>query len=541
MDQDDSPTPNRRTGVGQLVVNVLANYGYYVVGMGVTFVLNPFLNGHLGKSVCGDWFFLIGLTLYFSLADAGFNAATVKYVAEHIARREWAEAGRIMAASLRFFLFLSGLFAALGLGVWLIPHYLVFPAILVNELKAISTGTGFTILSVLFFNWAIEMAFAPFNAALFGAQRYELARGVAILARLARFTAVLVLISLGCGVVTLALVTAGEALLRGSLQTLLVRRRFPELPLGLANAEWATYRKFIRFSAWILVSNLAYKLIMVTDVVLVQFCREEAEVVLYNSAMIPIIGMEQLLWAIAQVIVPFAAAGAALAQRRTLQQTILRGARFTLLIALPMVTYLCLAGRGFFGGWMFNEKDFPLAHVTEAQHLVWLLAPAFILLFLQQPAIAVLVGSGRVRAPALINLGQGVTKIALSLILVRHLGLTGIALGTVIPLVIANAVVLPWFVKRELGVGWSAVLRHTVRPALVTFLIAGPLAYGWLRLVHANDPTLWRLRFQIPIALGVALIFGVTAWFVGLHREDRGWVRARWPWRRQPGPTHRSG
>jgi O-antigen/teichoic acid export membrane protein len=280
---------------------------------------------------------------------------------------------------------------------------------------------------------------------------------------------------------------------------------------------------------------------MMTDIVLVQFCREEAEVVLYNATMLPIIGMEQLLWAIAQVIVPFAAAGAALDQGRTLRQTILRGARATLLIALPMITYLCLAGRGFFGAWMFDKKEFPLEHVTQAQHLVWILAPAFVLLFLQQPAIAVLIGSGRVRAPALINLGQGVAKIVLSLILVRYLGLTGIALGTVIPLLVANLFVLPWFVKREIGVGWFPLLHHAVRPALLTLAFAGPLAYALLAIVGATDTSMWRLRFQIPIALGVAVIFAVVAWFVGLNAEDRRWVRDRQPWRRRPETNQRPG
>jgi peptidoglycan biosynthesis protein MviN/MurJ (putative lipid II flippase) len=146
-----------------------------------------------------------------------------------------------------------------------------------------------------------------------------------------------------------------------------------------------------------------------------------------------------------------------------------------------------------------------------------------------------------VRAPALINLGQGVAKIVLSLILVRFFGLAGIALGTVIPLVVANIFVLPWFVKRELGVGWSLLLRHAIRPALLTLALAGPLAWGWLTVVGATEATMWRLRFQIPIALGVAAIFAVIAWFFGLNSEDRRWVRDRRPWRRKPGGNPEAG
>ena len=523
-----------RSRVGQLVVNVLSNYGYYVIGMGVMFLLTPYLNRHLGSEIFGDWLYLVGFTIYFSLADLGFNVGTVRFVAHHVAREEWTEAGQIMAASLRFFLAMAALFALTGAAVYLLPDTLVFPRVVTHFLKGISRDTGTAVFALIFLNWAIEMAFAPFNAVLFGAQRYDLARSVAILARLVKFGAILILIGMGYGVVLLAVVTAGEALLRGALQWWLVRRKLPQLPLGLRGARRDIYVKFIQFSAWILVSNLAYKMIMVTDNILVRVTRPaETEVVLYNATMGPIITMEALLWALAQVFVPFAAAGAALAEQRTVRDSVLRGARFSILIALPMITYLCLAGKGFYGAWMFNKTEFPLAHVNQAHHLLLILAPAFLMLFIQQPAIAVLVGTGRVRLPAILNLSQGVAKIVLSVVLVKFMGLPGIALGTVIPLVIANVFVLPWFVKRELGVGWSSMLRGAVLPGFLTLLLAGPVAWFWLWLTDATSTDTWRLRYQIPIALGVAVIFAIAAWFAGLNREDRAWVLDRLPWRRR--------
>lgn len=532
MVQEQSTALPRRSRGSQLVINVITNYGYYVIGMGVMFLLTPFLKDQLGREVCGDWYFLVGLTMYFSLADAGFNAATVKFVAQHMARNEWDAAGQIMAASFRFFLVLALAFAAIGSATLLFPEWLGFPTVVTGLLKRVSASTGTTVLAIIFFHWATEMAFAPFNAALFGAQRYDLARVVAIVARLARFAAILILVSLGYGVVVLALVTGGEALLRGSLQYLLVRRNLPQLPLTVRGAQRSTYTMFVAFSAWILISNLSYKMLMVTDNVLVQITRQQSEVVLYNAVMSPIVAMEQMLWAIAQVLVPFAAAGAALADRDSVHQAILRGARVSLLLALPMVFYLMVAGRGFFGAWMYNPErpeGFPLAHVTAAHHLILLLAPAFLLLFIQQPAIAVLIGTGRVRVPAIINLGQGLTKIVLSVLLVSSLGLTGIALGTVVPLVIANLILLPWFIRRVFGIDWRERFHNVILPGLKCLIVGGPAAWGWIWLTGANAPPTWRLRYQIGIALGVAAIFWIAAWFAGLSREDRAWVRAHLP------------
>ncbi len=527
----DSPTPRSRGG--QLVINVMANYGYFVVGLGVMFLLSPFLNNHLGKKTFGDWLFLIGLTQYFSLADAGLNAATVKFVSQHLARKEWDRLEQVMIASLRFFLGLGLLFAFVGIAVWAAPSTLGFPDAILGKLKEMPPETGLTVLFIIFLNWAVELGFAPFNAALFGAQRYDLARSMAIVARLAKFAAILILISAGHGVVILALVTLGEAFLRGVLEWILARRCLPEIPFRLAGAVGDTYQVFIRFSVWILISNLAYKLLLMTDNVLVQLTRQEAEVVLYNTTMTPILTMEQLLWALAQVLVPFAAAGAARAEGRTLRETVLRGSRITLLMALPMITYLALAGRGFIGAWMFHAEEFPLEDVVQSHSLLLVLAPAFLLMFLLQPSIAVLVGMGRIRVPAFLNLGQGIAKIVLSLLLVGPLGLMGIALGTVIPLVIANVILLPWYVNRVIGIRWRDLLKEAVLPGLATLAVAGPLAFAFLTLVQAGEEPLWRLRFQIPIALGVAVLFLAASWFLGLSREDRDWVRARWPFKKK--------
>jgi peptidoglycan biosynthesis protein MviN/MurJ (putative lipid II flippase) len=126
-----------------------------------------------------------------------------------------------------------------------------------------------------------------------------------------------------------------------------------------------------------------------------------------------------------------------------------------------------------------------------------------------------------------------VAKIVLSLVLVRWLGLAGIALGTVIPLVVTNLLVIPVLSRRFLGVRPAETLRESVWPAVLTLVVAGPLAWGWLELTRATDPAAWRLRYQIPIALGVLAIYAVVAWFLGLKRDDRDWVRVRLPWRRR--------
>lgn len=513
-----------------VVLNVLANYGYFVVGMGTSYLLTPIMNSMLGKPVFNDWLFLVGFSIYFSLADLGLNVALVKQIAHHLGKGELDDAARILTAGLRIFGLIGGAFAVVGITVWMTPS--ILPSVVVDHLKGIDGPTAATVLGIILLNWMVEMALAPFNAALFAAQRYDVARLIAVVARLGKFVAILALLHAGYGILMLAAVTCGEALLRGLLQTWAVTKAIPNLRIRLTGTTMKTVKSLFTFSVWVIVSNLSYKMILLSDNILVQYVSDEPLAPLYNAAMMPIIMMEQLLWAIAQVLVPYAATKAAQDDPEALRRTVTRATRFTVLMALPMVTYLVVAGQGFIGTWMFDAEDFPVESVLASQPLLYWLAPAFLALFIQQPAIAVLVGTGKIKTPALINLGQALVKIVLSVALGLRYGVVGVAIGTVIPLVIANVFILPRYVKRETGVDWSRLTRGALAPALKTAIIAAPLAAGLLLWIDAGGEPMWRYRYQIPIALAVAGIFGAVSWFTGLAEDDRAWLRARLPGKR---------
>ncbi len=528
----DASDASRPTRPGQVVINVLANYGYFVIGMGVNFLLTPILNEQLTKPVFADWLLLVNIAIYFSLADLGLNNATVRHVAHAIGKGDLAGAGRVMAASRLMFGGIAAIFALAAATVWLIPTVIPAGAL---ALKGITFETATTVLGFILLHWAMEMFFAPLNAALFGTQRYELARGASTIARALRGIAFAVLVFRGHGVVTLGLVVVAESVFKGLLQTWLLRRSMPALPIGFRGADRATCRAILGFSLWVVLWSLSGKLLMLSDNMIVQYTSEAALAPLMNAAMMPIIGMEQLLWAIAQVLVPYAAAGAARDDRAALTAAVTRAARFTLLLAAPMVTYVVVAGHGFIGAWMFDPTEFDRGLVAQAHDILIILAPSFLLMFLQMPAMAILVGSGRVRLPALINLCQAVAKVGLSIVLGLRHGPIGIAIGTAIPLVITNLFVLPIFVRRELDVGWGVLFAGAVGPMLRTAVLAAPITASALLLLDANAEAHWRLSHQLAFALGVAAVFGVAGWFLGLAAEDREWVTARVRRRRNAG------
>ena len=71
-----------------------------------------------------------------------------------------------------------------------------------------------------------------------------------------------------------------------------------------------------------------------------------------------------------------------------------------------------------------------------------MLALAGIVLVGQGPLGNILMGTGRHRLVAYVSLGEAVSNLALSVVLVRRFGMLGVAIGTAIPMFVANVFIL---------------------------------------------------------------------------------------------------
>ena len=73
---------------------------------------------------------------------------------------------------------------------------------------------------------------------------------------------------------------------------------------------------------------------------------------------------------------------------------------------------------------------------------LYVLALTGIVLVGQGPLGNILLGTGRHRLVAFVSLGEAIANLALSVILVRRFGMLGVAIGTAVPIAIANLFIL---------------------------------------------------------------------------------------------------
>jgi O-antigen/teichoic acid export membrane protein len=117
------------------------------------------------------------------------------------------------------------------------------------------------------------------------------------------------------------------------------------------------------------------------------------------------------------------------------------------------------------------------------------------------PAGAILQGMDRHKIQAITSILNGALNLVLSLILVRRMGIVGVALGTLIPIALEAAILTP-YTLRQLRADWRLLLRDAWLPALAPTVPAVVVLYA---LQASAQPSSF-------IALGAIAAAGLAAY-----------------------------
>lgn len=217
---------------------------------------------------------------------------------------------------------------------------------------------------------------------------------------------------------------------------------------------------------------------------------------------------------------------------------------------------------GVFISHLWQAENLPQIHriLERNTRLGWLimLAAAAVLLFAGQDLFTLWIGSGNFvgygvllvflftetlemqnyiisstsratgdEAFAIASLGAGFIKIAISLYLLQHLGLLGVALGTTVALILTNHWYIPWRGLQRLAYSKRAYAMKVTLPCFTFFcLLAGLLgaASHWTK----SSSSVVHLSVVILIA-GVSLASSV--WLMVLDSSERSQLtnRIQWP------------
>jgi O-antigen/teichoic acid export membrane protein len=441
--------------------STLSNYLGKVVTLGVGFLLTPFMLHRLGAAEYGLWILVSSLVGYGALLDLGLATAVTKYVAEYRAKDQTDEAARLVATVLCLYLALG--LAAIGLSALLAP---IFPDLFHLPPEQHARATRLVLLSGVSLGLSIPSAIT--SAILWGLQRFDLANGLGIVGTLMSGAVTVVILVRGGDVLDLVAAGIVITLLMQFPAVWIIRRVAPELHFGWRGASRQRLRTVFSFSASLFLMNVAGRLQSKTDEIVIGAFLPILAVTPYAIARrlsdMGRILTEQFM----KVLLPLASELHAENDQARLRTLYIVSTRLTLASFLAIGAALVTLASALLTLWVGPEY-------ARYAYLVLILTVAGLIDTSLWPAGFVLQGMARHQRLAVIAFGSGVANLALSIHLLRPLGLTGVALGTLIPTTLeAGLFVLP-YTLRVIGISLREALTEiwlpSLLPAIPTVLI----------------------------------------------------------------------
>lgn len=462
-----------------MLKNIGSNWTLNLVQILVFMVLSPFVVNALGTDVNGVWVSIVSLTGFLQLLILGVPMASVRYIAEHVARKDTARTNEAISTCLAICLFMGGVALLVGGGMYLAfqTQYLASSdwAVLGPATLGDARVAFVVVVFTVTVGFAAQLPYGIYDAHHEFVQR-NLIMGGSILFRLGL---TVLLLSWRSALVSLALVQVGCMVSEFIIALWMVRRRHPELRFGLGAFDRKLVRAILSFSVFAMLLNVGSRLAFQTDALVIGWFTRPEQITIYDIGNKIFDPFTNLILGIGMVVMPTATALKARGEEAALRGVLLRWSKISFAIVVMIGTYLLILGPQFLS-WWFGDQ-----YVPESGRLLQVLMVSFLLFLpVRGVALPILMGLGKPHRPAIALLLMGLLNLVLSVVLIRDHGLVGVALGTAIPNVIFAVTVLR-FACAEVGVGTGELAAYAFGRCLVGAIVPAAFLLGleqWLEV-----------------------------------------------------------
>ena len=457
----------------RLPLNVFANLGVLLAGIGVGVWQTPFLIDRLGVPAYGQIGLLRSISDYGMLAAFTMTACVHRFVAMGVNAEDWSQASRYYASAFSALLVLCGTTLLLGVGVqaWL-PAWIGSP----TEYHGAIRG----LFMLMLLSSCLGVLNGPFMSIPLARHRFDLIGAVRLTGFVIQVGLLLILFAMGSAALTFvgwAYVGKECVVLSGAVWLSVAMA--PKIRLALRHVDWQAVREMVGMSLWAVVDRVGFLLYFSVDLLVINLLL--GNLATGHYAPITQLGtlLSMFIVAVTNVFWPIAYEHVAKNRIVELTRAVLRTTKFMgLVIALP-VGLLCGLAGPFLEVWLG-------AQWRNLGPLLILLITPYAINYALQHLYSVTHAMNLVRVPALVTVAGGVLNLLLSVVLVKWtpLGLYGVALATGIALTMRNVGFMAWYISRILNVSVTSILRGLVPGMVVTAVLGGcgRLAAEWFAL-----------------------------------------------------------
>jgi O-antigen/teichoic acid export membrane protein len=326
------------------------------------------------------------------------------------------------------------------------------------------------VVLVMGFGFALNFPMVLYSTVIYSLQRIGLQNAIGIGQILLRATLTVWALRAGHGILGLAAVVVATNLLGWIAAVVVSYRVMPGLSISLRHANRGSARELLAYGGFNVLVNVGDTVLLYTSgFVIVAALRDPVAVTYFSlpaNQLIPYFMqiVQAITWSFTPVFTARWATGMVEDVRRLLEN----GSRGVAAFASLIAGGLWFLGRDFMRVWQgesFWGRGFE-PYFAQSVTCLAILTGATLLRASQSCGRQALFAMREVRYLGLLTLCEAAVNVVLSILFVRRFGLPGIAVATLIPVVVTQGFVQPRHLLRELDCDWRRFLFDLLRASL---------------------------------------------------------------------------
>jgi O-antigen/teichoic acid export membrane protein len=486
----------------RVLKNVASSWAGLAVNVAVGFFLSPFILHRLGDEAFGLWVLIFSLTGYYGLFDFGIRSSLIRYVSKFQATGDKDQLARLINTSLFTYTCLGlALMVPSVVGSFYVDRWFHVPAAFLRDARILFFMVGASL--------SLGFPLGISGGILEGLQSFYLLNWTNIVSTLLRAVLIVLALTHGLGLLTVALITVALPLITSAVRAVIAQRVLP-IPYGWRYVDRHALKQVANYGSVTFMIMVAGRLRFRTDAVIIGTFLSASAITYFSIASRLVDYAQEVVSSLAQVFTPMSSHFHATGDYTQLRKIFLTGNRACALIMFPISVSLLMLGKSVIEAWVGPR------YVTSYSVLVILVIPST-LYYAQSTSNRILFGMSLHKSLGIVVLLEGIANVILSIALVRPLGIVGDALGTAIPLLCTAVLFLPRHLCRRLEVPLRTFLWEVYFFPLV-FCVPMVLALGVMQhFFYAHRYPQLVLNLLVGIcAYGIG-----TVWLI-LTREPMG-------------------
>ncbi|MFP4551855.1 MAG: flippase [Spirochaetales bacterium] len=476
---------NQRKLAPSLVVNAMSSWAPFVANALVGLFLTPFIVQSLGKTGYGIWTLVASFVGYYGLLNLGVESAVLREIARSSAIGDRDRLNRVSSTSLAMFV-LTGL-VSVAASFALADSLSTFFGIASDE-----RDSFITMIRVLGIATGLSFPTNVLSAIVAAREHYVPRNVITVLAVAFRATLTIVFLHAGFGVVGVGLSTLASSVFAGGANIALMKRYAPDVELRIEYIGLSVLKALLGYGGVATVIRVADLLRTQLDTVVVgRFVGVDATGE-YGLAALLVRYMTMFVTATMGVLTPRFSALDGRSDSVGLRELFFAGTKVSAFLSVGIAVGVIVLGPRFIGLWVGEGY-------RDAGEVLVVLSVAFVFALSQSPSISVLLALNKHRGYALISILEALVNVGLSIMLARTYGIVGVALGTMIPVLVVKLLVMPFYVCRVASVRLREYLRLFISPFAIGVTVVA--------LVGLLDIDQWVDGLSMSGVLASAIVF----------------------------------